>query len=102
VAQILKSMQKDLLDRARAFRDANTFRVETYDEVKKKIEEPGRFFIAPWCQGQEREAEVKEETKATIRCLPLDDPYQMLPEAGRCMARGGSGHNVRAAFARSY
>jgi DNA polymerase II large subunit len=45
---------------------------------------------------------VKEETKATIRCLPLDAQYKAIPESGKCMACGASGHNVRAIFAKSY
>jgi prolyl-tRNA synthetase len=98
----LKAMQKDLLEKARAFRDANTFRVETYGEFQKKLDEPGGFFIAPWCQSKECEAKVKEETKATIRCLPLDEKYQLISESGKCMVCSSSKPSVRAVFARSY
>jgi prolyl-tRNA synthetase len=101
VNEILAAMQKDLLERARAFREANTFRVESYDEFKKKIEDGG-FFIAPWCQSKECEAKVKDETKATIRCLPLDAQFKPYVESGACMACGTNGKSVRAVFARSY
>ncbi len=109
VATMLTAMQKELLERARQHRDANTFRVESYAEFKQKLEEPGGFFIAPWCGSKDCEAKVKEETKATIRCLPLDAQYQPLPEPGHCMACGSmqqsasSGKSsVRVIFARSY
>jgi prolyl-tRNA synthetase len=102
IAGMLAAMQKDLLDRARAFRDANTFRVEDYSEFKRDIEQPGGFFIAPWCQGKECEAKVKEDTKATVRCLPLDDNHQAISESGKCMICGTAGRSVRAIFARSY
>ncbi len=102
IVAILGAMQKDLLDRARAFRDANTFRVESYAEFKNKIEEGG-FFLAPWCQSPECEAKIKEETKATIRCLPLDADFQPHRESAACMICGkGASSAVRAIFARSY
>ncbi len=102
VSRNLAAMQKDLLERARAHRDSNTFSVTSYAEFSKKIEEPGGFFLAPWCQSRECEAKVKEETKATIRCLPLDRDYQPLPEQHECMVCGKSGSSVRAIFARAY
>jgi len=102
VVGALIGMQKDLLEKARAFRDANTFRVETYADFQKRIEEPGGFFIAPWCQSPQCEAQVKEETKATIRCLPLDEKYQPIHESGKCLVCNGQKTSVRAIFARSY
>lgn len=102
VITILKEMQKGLLERARAFRDAHTFRVETYQEFQSKIEEPGGFFIAPWCQDGQCEAKIKEETKATIRCLPLDEKFQFISESGKCMICQSSKPAIRAIFARSY
>jgi prolyl-tRNA synthetase len=106
VARMLTSLQSDLLERARKFREANTFRVETYAEFTAKLEQGG-FFLAPWCQSRECEAKVKEQTKATIRCLPLDADYQPYRERGKCMACGGTSpgageHSVRAVFARAY
>lgn len=101
VAKDLTSMQKDLLNKARAFRDANTFQVETYDDFKKKIEDGG-FFIAAWNQKKDSEAKVKEETKATIRCLPLDANFELTKTDLPCMITGERGNNVLAVFARSY
>lgn len=101
VCAMLSSMQKDLLEKARAHRNANTFRVENYEEFKEKIE-GGGFFIAPFCPDKEVEAKVKEETKATVRCLPLGDDFLPIPESGPCMVTGRKGNNVRAIFARSY
>lgn len=72
VTTMLSTMQSELLERARAHRDANTHNVDSYDEFKKRIEEGG-FFVVSWCGDRELEAKIKEETKATIRCLPLDD-----------------------------
>ena len=101
VTQMLTAMQKELLERARAFRDANTFRVESYAAFKEKLE-GGGFFVAPWCQSKDCENKVKEETKATIRCLPMDAQYQVIAEPGNCMVCETSGKSVRAIFARAY
>ncbi len=102
VVNELAAMQKDLLERARAFRDQNTFEIEDYADFRKRIEEPGGFFVAAWCQSKDCEAKVKEETKATIRCLPIGTDYRPIPAVGRCLACEGSGSLVRAIFARSY
>jgi prolyl-tRNA synthetase len=98
----LKSMQKDLLERARKFRDENTHTVETYAEFKKQLDEKGGFFVASWNQSKESEALVKEETKATIRCLPLDSNFQPKKDDRPCMITGERGNNVTAIFARAY
>ncbi len=98
----LAAMQKELLIRARTLRDESTHRVESYSEFQKKLDETGGFFIAPWCQSKVCEEKVKEETKATIRCLPLDANYQPIVEPGKCMVCGSGSHSVRAIFARSY
>jgi prolyl-tRNA synthetase len=106
VAKNLAEMQKDLLEKARAFREANTFELPEgragYSEFKSRIE-AGGFFLAPWCQSKDCEATVKEETKATIRCLPLDSSYQPIPMNGKgCMVCGGTQNTVRTVFARAY
>jgi prolyl-tRNA synthetase len=101
VIAMLHAMQKDLLEKARAHRDANTFKAETYDQFKKDIVEKGGFYTSPWCQSKECESKVKEETKATIRCLPLQN-YQTISESAPCMACGAKGNSVRAIFAISY
>jgi prolyl-tRNA synthetase len=68
----LAKMQNDLLERARAFRTARTFRTDFYDDLKKRADEGG-FFLMHWDGTNETEAKVKAETKATIRCLPFAD-----------------------------
>lgn len=102
VVQTLDLMQKDLLAKARALRDQNTFRVETYSEFKTKLDEPGGFLIAPWCQSVACEAKVKEDTKATIRCLPLDEQFNKIPEGAHCIFCDNKAPAIRAIFARSY
>ena len=102
VASALATMQSDLLKRARDFRDANTHSVGNYSEFKQKIENPGGFFTAPWCQDPICEAKVKEETKATIRCLPLDSSYGLISEPAGCLVCGKTEKTVKAIFAKSY
>ena len=88
----LKSMQKELLERARERRNSNTHSVRSYEEFKKTIhEQDGGFFMAPWCQGLSCEEKVKAETKATIRCLPLEDDYRVIEESHACMVCGDKG-----------
>jgi prolyl-tRNA synthetase len=69
---LLKAAQVGLLDDARDFRDAHTFRPKDMDEMRSLLADPGGFMTAGWCGSEECEARVKAETKATIRFLPLD------------------------------
>jgi prolyl-tRNA synthetase len=96
-------MQTSLLEKARAFRDAHTFPVASYADFKQQLDAQGGFYVAPWCQEAGCEAKVKEDTKATIRCLPLDDQDQLIAETGPCMACASTkSPRVRAIFARAY
>ncbi len=97
IGELLQAMQKALFDRARAFRDANTHEVNSYDEFKQKIEEPGGFLLAHWDGSRETEDRVAQETKATIRCIPFDRKK----EAGKCLVTGRPSEG-RVAFARAY
>lgn len=101
VTQMLISMQKDLLDKARAFRDANTHPVADYATFKKDLVEKGGFFVTSWCQSKACEAQVKEETKATIRCLPLEN-FKPIRENAPCMVCGSRSDTVRSIFAIAY
>jgi prolyl-tRNA synthetase len=83
IDDLLNSIQKNLLEKARKFREENTHTVESYDEFRKKIDNGG-FFLAHWDGTKETEARIKEETQATIRCLPLDGAE----EKGVCMVTG--------------
>jgi len=85
VPALLEQMQGDLLRRAREFRTANTHRVDSYGEFKARVDSEGGFFEAHWNGSSEVEARIKEETKATLRLMPLDDTGA---EPGQCMVTG--------------
>ncbi len=102
IPQLLDQLQKDLLERARAFRDENTRTVSSYAEFQQVMEEKRGFIFAPWCGNGECELKVKEETKATIRCLPLDSNNNVIEaQEGTCI-RCGSPARYNVYFARSY
>lgn len=106
VADELRLMQSDLLARARKLRDESTHEISDYAEFSKRVEEPGGFFRAAWCRGSACENRVKEETKATIRCLLLNERFEPLAHSGACLVCGQKNQtkdgNVTAIFARSY
>jgi prolyl-tRNA synthetase len=97
IAEMLREMQSALFERARAFRDANTFEVNSYDEFKEKIEQPGGFLLAHWDGTRATEDRIAAETKATIRCIPFDRKE----EPGRCMVTGQPSAG-RVVFAQAY
>src|SRR5262245_14084505 len=97
ISLLLKQMQTDLFERARKFRDANSFEVNSYDEFKQKIEEPGGFLWAHWDGTRETENLISAETKATIRCVP----YSRTAEKGKCMVSGKPSEG-RVVFAKAY
>ena len=72
-------------------------RSNSYDEFKKKIEEPGGFLWAHWDGTRETEDRIAAETKATIRCIPFD----RTKEAGKCMVTGKPSEG-RVVFAKAY
>jgi prolyl-tRNA synthetase len=97
IGELLQAMQKNLFERARNYRDKNTHSVDSYEEFKKVIEEPGGFIWAHWDGTPETEKLISEETKATIRCIPFDRPK----ETGKCMVTGKRSEG-RVVFARAY
>jgi prolyl-tRNA synthetase len=97
IVELLKTMQKDLFERARRCRDANSFDVNSYDEFKKKIEETGGFLWAHWDGTRATEDRIAAETKATIRCIPFNRPQ----EKGKCMVTGQPSEG-RVVFAKAY
>ncbi|MFL5243103.1 MAG: proline--tRNA ligase [Gemmataceae bacterium] len=97
IGQMLKQMQTDLRERALKFRESNTYEVDSYEEFKKKIEEPGGFFFAHWDGTRETEDRIAAETKATIRCIPLNRRL----EAGKCMVTGKASQG-RVVFGKAY
>ena len=72
IEELLKTIQKDIYKKALSFRNENITKVDTYEEFKRVIEEKGGFISAHWEGTEEEEERIKEETKATIRCIPLD------------------------------
>jgi prolyl-tRNA synthetase len=97
ISHLLDQIQKNLFDRALSFRENNTYRVDTYDEFKKILDEKGGFIYAHWDGTMETENMIKEETKATIRVIPLNNPL----ENGKCIY-SGKPSTQRVVFARSY
>lgn len=72
VQEVLDTMQKDLLERARSHRDSKTSVATNYEEFKSIIKEKQGFVKAMWCKEQDCELEIKEETGATSRCMPFE------------------------------
>ncbi|MEG2068122.1 MAG: proline--tRNA ligase [Tannerellaceae bacterium] len=96
VKNLLEDIQQNIFKKAYDHREANTITVETYDEFKEKIEE-GVFILAHWDGTPETEEKIKNETKATIRCIPLEGDTT----PGKCMVTGQPSAR-RVLFARSY
>jgi len=71
-AELLQTIQKDMLERARKHRDEHTSSAATYEEFKQAIEEKPGFVKAMWCGCQECEEKIKEDTGATSRCIPFE------------------------------
>ncbi|RKU16747.1 proline--tRNA ligase [Candidatus Poribacteria bacterium] len=93
--QMLDTIQADMLKRATEFRDANTFEPKDYDEFKGIVETG--FARAWWCGNAECEDKVKEETQATIRCIPTAQP----DSDGTCIVCGTQANEITI-FARAY
>ncbi len=88
VSALLETIQNDLLAAAKARREANSHRaVKSYDEFKQIIEGPGGFVYAGWNGDPAVEAKVKEETKATIRCIP-DAEFRTPGGQATCLVTG--------------
>jgi len=97
VQELLGLVQDGLYARAKNFKDENTYAVEDYDEFKDIMESRRGFITAGWCGGEACEAAIKEETGATIRCIPMDEP----PRSRRCI-RCGAESGTQVFFARAY
>jgi prolyl-tRNA synthetase len=97
IPKLLDDIQQNIYNRALKFREDHITRVESYDELKKVLDGKGGFVSAHWDGTPETEAAIKEETKATIRCIPLDAKA----ENGKCVY-SGKPSNKRVLFARAY
>lgn len=97
VVDLLDEIQKNLFKKASDFRQQNTYVTDSYDEFKNILDEKGGFISAHWDGTSETENTIKEETKATIRCITFDNPQ----EKGFCI-RTGKPSSQRVLFARAY
>lgn len=96
IPELLEEIQSNIYRKALTFRDSMTRTVDTYEEFKEEIEKGG-FILAHWDGTTETEEKIKEETKATIRCIPLDGDKT----PGKCMVTGKPSAQ-RVIFARNY
>ena len=97
IEKLLVDIQDGIYNKALKFREEMTTRVDTYDEFKRVLDEKGGFILAHWDGTPETEEQIKAETKATIRCIPVDAPE----EDGVCIISGKPSKR-RVLFARSY
>ena len=97
VAELLNDIQLTIYNKALAYRASHTTRVESYDEFKAVLDGPGGFVVAHYDGTAETEELIKEQTKATVRNLPLNEP----DEDGVCIVTGRPSRR-RAWFARAY
>ncbi len=97
ISHLLELIQINLYQRALNFREDNTYKADTWGEFKDIIENKGGFIYAHWDGTSETEEKIKDETKATIRLIPLDNTH----EQGKCIYTGNPSKQ-RVVFARAY
>ena len=97
IENLLEEIQLSIYNKAYAFREEMTTKVDSYEEFKKVLNGKGGFISAHWDGSPETESKIKEETKATIRCIPLDNKL----ENGVCMY-SGKPSTQRVVFALAY
>jgi prolyl-tRNA synthetase len=97
ITDLLENIQANIYQRALTFRTENTHQVDTWDEFTRILEETPGFIAAHWDGTPETEDKIKELTKATIRCIPLD----AVEEEGKCIFTGNPS-TKRVIFAKSY
>lgn len=97
IDRLLKEIQQNLFEKHKKFTQDNTFTVDNYDDFKKVMETTRGFIKAHWCENAECEAQIKTDTKATTRCLPVD----AVEEEGVCVHCGQPSHH-RWLFGLSY
>lgn len=97
VDSLLKDIQQSMFNKALAYRDEHITKADSWDEFVKLLDEKGGFISAHWDGTGETEDAIKEKTKATIRCIPLNNEQ----EAGQCILTGKPS-TQRVLFARAY
>jgi prolyl-tRNA synthetase len=98
VVELLGQIQQEMLERARDFMAQHTRRVDSFQQFAAALEQERGFLLAHWCGGAECEAKIKEETAATIRCIPLEAEA----EEGSCVWCGRPAIGKRVVFGRAY
>ena len=97
VVELLEEIQEAMYRKALAYRDAHITRADDLAEFERLLDEKGGFILAHWDGTTETEEAIKEKTKATIRCIPLD----AVAEEGKCIYSGRPSMG-RVLFARAY
>jgi len=97
IGNLLENIQQAMYDKALAYREQHISRADTMAEFERLLDEKGGFVLAHWDGTAATEEAIKEKTKATIRCIPLDNP----PEEGKCILTGKPSKQ-RVLFARAY
>jgi prolyl-tRNA synthetase len=97
IEKLLQEIQEAMFRKAQLFRDTRITRADTWDEFERLLEEKGGFISAHWDGTAETEEAIKEKLKATIRCIPLNNPE----EEGKCIFSGRASRE-RVLFARAY
>ncbi|MEZ5008400.1 MAG: proline--tRNA ligase [Chitinophagales bacterium] len=97
IENLLEEIQQNIYNKAKAFREDNITKVDTFEEFKEVLEGKGGFISAHWDGTTETEKKIQELTKATIRCIPLNNPQ----EDGKCVLTGNPSIQ-RVLFAKAY
>jgi prolyl-tRNA synthetase len=97
IIALLEEIQQGMFDKAKKYREEHITKADTWEEFEKLLDEKGGFISAHWDGTEETEAAIKERTKATIRCIPLNNPQ----EEGKCILTGKPSRE-RVLFARAY
>ena len=95
--KILGDIQTGLFNKAKAFREENTNKIDSYEDLKEYFTSNKGFALSYWCGSSECEGEVQQETKATIRVIPFDQPG----EKGKCI-KCGKESDTEVVFAKAY
>jgi len=102
VQSVLSDIQKNMYDKALRFREENTYKTDSWEEFKEIMENKGGFVYAHWDGTSETEIKIKEETKATIRCIPLESEEEGEEEEEGICIYSGKPSKRRVVFAVAY
>ena len=97
IVQLLAKIHESMYNKAKAFRNTHTVKVDSWENFEKVLDGEGGFISAHWDGSPETEEAIKQKSKATIRCIPLDNPA----EEGKCIFSGRPSKE-RVLFARAY